>query len=151
MEKNFDFYCFVTSLWLLSLKNFASRRTKMTHKSTEKINKFLVLKCCWMFSFVSCSNLDVLYEGLGIFGHKGPGSRSGSVFSLKCWIRIRIKWMWIRNPSTFKKVISIIFVGILKVLAKRPKSRAGSGSVNQKYGSEGPHLVSPCGRCFSLF
>ncbi len=27
------------------------------------------------------------------------GSRSGSVFSLKCWIRIRMKWMRIRNPD----------------------------------------------------
>ncbi len=30
-----------------------------------------------------------------VFGHQNPGS--GSVFSQKCWIRIRIKWMRIRN------------------------------------------------------
>ncbi len=32
-----------------------------------------------------------------IFGHQNPGSRSGSVFSLKCWIRI--KWIRIRNTK----------------------------------------------------
>ncbi len=32
-----------------------------------------------------------------IFGHKNPWS--GSVFSLKCWIRIRNTWIRIRNPA----------------------------------------------------
>ncbi len=70
-------------------------------------------------------NLDVLYWGLGIdklkfliqkkfifffscnfsnFWSLKPririGSGSGSVFSLKCWIRIRMKWMRIRNPGS---------------------------------------------------
>ncbi len=34
-----------------------------------------------------------------VFVYQNPGS--GSLFSLKCliWIRIWIKWMWIRNPA----------------------------------------------------
>ncbi len=62
-------------------------------------------------------NLDILYGGLGIGKLQflinfwslkpririgfGSGSGSGLVFSLKCWIRIRIrmKWMRIRNPG----------------------------------------------------
>ncbi len=34
-----------------------------------------------------------------IFGHQNPGS--GSVFSLKCWIRIRTHWIRIRNTGFF--------------------------------------------------
>ncbi len=33
-----------------------------------------------------------------IFGHQNP--RSGSVFSLKCWIQIRIRTQWIRIRNT---------------------------------------------------
>ncbi len=66
----------------------------------------------------SCS-LDVLYGGLGksklqflikkilyflfqlyIFFNFWPSnSGSGSIFRLKCWIRIRNQWIWIRNTA----------------------------------------------------
>jgi hypothetical protein len=49
-----------------------------------------------------------------IFGHQNPWIRicfgSGSVFSLKCWIqiRIRIKWIRIRNPD-YNHIILVLF------------------------------------------
>jgi hypothetical protein len=58
-----------------------SKREKMTHKSRINLE----------ISYVEV--LDVLFRAehffQPIFGHKDPGS--GSVLSLKCWIRIRIK------------------------------------------------------------
>ncbi len=66
----------------------------------EKITKFHVLKC-WMFSFPYGSVLNPDPYGIQIC------IGSGSIFSLKCWIRIRIKWIRIRNPE--KKVGQYIF------------------------------------------
>ncbi len=81
-----------------------SRRAIMTHKSRNA-------GCFLLRAEVFFCNLDVLYGGLGIgtfkfffqlylfliFGHKKPGSKL--IFSVKCWIRIRIKWIRIRNPE----------------------------------------------------
>jgi hypothetical protein len=63
-------------------------------------------------------NLDILYGGVGIgklqfliiiffnFWSLKPwiriGSGSGLVFILRCWIRIRMKWIRIRNPGLIK-------------------------------------------------
>ncbi len=56
---------------------------------------------------ISCFEvLSVLFWEL-IFGHKNPGS--GSVFSLKCWIRIHIKWIRIRNPGLINNLFSFVW------------------------------------------
>ncbi len=103
-----------------------SRREKNDQKKERKKLKINVMfwsaGCSfWRAEGFSCS-LNVLYGGLGIselqilikkieiffvyffsvFGHRNPGS--GLVFSLKCWIRIRIQWIRIRNAS--KKIYS---------------------------------------------
>jgi hypothetical protein len=44
-----------------------------------------------------------------IFGHQNPGS--GSVFSLKCWIRIRIKGIRIGNTGFIIR-LSAILMGV---------------------------------------
>ncbi len=91
-------------------------------------------KKCWMFSFESWRlllfcNLDVLCGGLGIgifffsckfvsiVGHQNPRIRigSGSVFSLKGRIRIRIKWIRIRNPVWCCGILNNPVVGIINV------------------------------------
>ncbi len=95
-----------------------SRRTKMTHKNLKKLRNFMFWSAgCSLLRAEGCfCSLDVLYGGLGIgiwqflmkkyflffsckfitiFGHQNPGS--GLLFSLKCWIRIWIKWIRIRT------------------------------------------------------
>ncbi len=59
--------------------------------------------------------LDVSFEGwrakaFTIFGHQNP--ESGSVFSLKFWIRIRTQWIRIRNTdiSTVCKFVALIYL-----------------------------------------
>ncbi len=83
-----------------------SRRAKMTHK--RRNFPFWSAGCSLLRAEGFFCNLDGLYGGPGIgkfvvfdpnfffsckffpiFGHQNPGS--GSVFSLKCWIRIHIK------------------------------------------------------------
>ncbi len=104
-----------------------STRAKMTLKRRKKLWNFMFWSagCSLLRAEGFLCNLDVLYEGLGIsnwflikifsfffscksfsiFGHQNPGSGSGvrigsgSVFSLKCWILIRIKWIRIRNTE----------------------------------------------------
>ena len=105
---------------------FGSRRAKMTHKSRKKLRNFMFWSAgCSLLraeGFFSTRNLDVLYVGLETGKLYGSflseknfvfcfGSGSGSVFSLKCWIRIRIKWIRIRNPAHkhLTKFINIIF------------------------------------------
>ncbi len=90
-----------------------SRRAKITLKIRKKVQKF-------MFRSTGCSllraegfscRLDVLYWGLRIsklqfwivnFWSWNPGSGSGLVFSVKCWIRIRVRNQWIRIRNTAK-------------------------------------------------
>ncbi len=102
-----------------------SRRAKMAHKSRNFFYKFMFWSVGWPLlraEGLFC-NLDVLYGGLGIgklqflikkfkffsscnflfnFWSLKPWLRIGSglLFSLKCWIRIRMKWMRIRNPAS---------------------------------------------------
>ncbi len=102
-----------------------SRRAKMTHKSRNFFLKFMfwsVGSLGWPLLRAEgfFCNMDVLYGGLGIgklqflikknltffsavnlfqFLVIKAGSGSGLVLSLKCWIRIRMKWMRIRNPA----------------------------------------------------
>ncbi len=77
---------------------------------------FLSARCSLLRAEGFFCSLDALYGGLGvgttkfnffpsckfffIFGHQNPGAGSGSVFSLKCWIPIRIKRIRIRNTAT---------------------------------------------------
>ncbi len=94
-----------------------------THKNRKKVQRFNFLKC-WLFSLRGKGfswSLDVLYESLGIsklqflikkyqifvickffpiFSLKTPGSGSGLIFRLKCWIRIRNQWIQIRNTTS---------------------------------------------------
>ncbi len=87
-------------------------RTKMTQKSRNnfEISCFEVLDVLFRAEGFSCY-LDVLCRGLLIFfsavnffcnfwsSKPWIRIRSGSVFSLKCWIRIRIKLIQIRNTD----------------------------------------------------
>ncbi len=99
------------------------RRAKMTHKSRNFSLKFMFWSVGWPLLRAEdfFCNLDVLYGGLGIgklqFLIKIKNKKNFSaviflkflvinaldpdwyVFSLKCWIRIRMKWMRIRNPA----------------------------------------------------
>ncbi len=98
--------------------------------------------CSLLWSEGFSSSLDLLHGGPGtsklqfwkkilhlfsavnfskIFGHQNPGSGSGLVFSLKCWIRIRNQRNWIRNTAW-----------------KPWKKTAGSGSAIQSYGTADP-------------
>ncbi len=102
------------------------RRAKMTHKNRKKVRNFMLWSAgCSLLRVegFSCS-LDVLYGGLrirlgkiAIFDQKiskqffrcnffkfliklkNTGSGSPSVFSLKCWLRIRTQWIRIRNTG----------------------------------------------------
>ncbi len=87
------------------------------------IQHFMFWSAGWSLLRAECffCSLDVLYGGLGffsnfgckyfsIFGHQNPGSGSGSVFSLKCWIRIRIKWIRIRNTALIRSMAATRFL-----------------------------------------
>ncbi len=90
----------------VSWSGSGSRSAKITHKGRIFFWNFMFWSagCSFLRAEGFFSNFDVLYGSLGIgiaffdqkkiqlyifsiFGHKNPGS--GSVFSLKCWIRIR--------------------------------------------------------------
>ncbi len=65
-----------------------SRRIKITHKNRKKLWNFMVWSDGNFFKFLVINTLN-----------------SGSVFSLKCWILIRIRnqWIRIRNTAFLKK------------------------------------------------
>ncbi len=69
-------------------------RTKMTHKSRKKFKS----SCFEVWDGLFFSAVMFFY-----FWSLKPWIRIGSgsvlVFSLKCWIRIRMKWMRIRSPA----------------------------------------------------
>ncbi len=99
----------------------------VTHKSSKKLRNFMFWSAGCSFLRVEgffCS-LEIPYGGLGIgvtavfdqknvfiffsagtffsfLGHQNPRYGSRLVFSLKCWIQIPIKSIWIRNTACRK-------------------------------------------------
>ena len=102
-----------------------SRRAKMTHKSKKNFMLWSV-RCSLLRAESFFCNLDVIYlfncNFFINFGSLNPWIRNGSgsrlVFSLKCWIRIRMKWMRIRNHRKYQSNMYTVHA-VMEVLRGR--------------------------------